>query len=458
MNTALYNDIDKPACAWMRELAAQGHIPPGDVDSRSIADLTGADVARYTQAHFFAGIAGWPLALRLAGWPPDRPVWTGSCPCQPFSSAGKRKGQADERHVWPEFARLIGECRPPVVFGEQVASAVGHGWLDGVFADLEGLGYACGAAVLGAHSVGAPHIRQRLWWVAYAVGGPSERWAVAGEESGAEGSAAGQARQRQRGGFDAASDGPAGRLGNSHSRRLEQNHISIKTGPSETNPWANAASIPCADGKARRLEPSISPLVDGVPEVMVLVCACCNTETIVNEELHYMRRVNGGSERLLTPEVLFGRVPNQVDVRARSGRRKGASAATDSGAVLQPMRGDNSPSSASPRQGYTEQHPGERRDSLHGLPLSGAFTGTEAIHMRRLRESVCRKGSSVQGEDLFCPVCVRVGPHKCSTSMGPSRVTRLRGYGNAIVPQLAAVWIKWCMSIIYEMQHAETAA
>ncbi|MEN6507137.1 MAG: DNA cytosine methyltransferase [Planctomycetaceae bacterium] len=120
----------------------------------------------YTRCHFFAGIAGWDLALQLARWPENRPVWTGSCPCQPFSAAGKRQGQADSRHLWPEFARLIGECRPPTVIGEQVASAIGHGWLDGVFADLEREGYACGAVVLGAHSIGAPHIRQRLYWVA----------------------------------------------------------------------------------------------------------------------------------------------------------------------------------------------------------------------------------------------------------------------------------------------------
>jgi len=161
-----YNEFDHKAAAWLRELIRAGLIPDGHVDTRSIVDVQPSDLTSYTQCHFFAGIGGWSLALQLAGWPADRPVWTGSCPCQPFSSAGKQLGAADERHLWPAFFSLIRQCRPESVFGEQVANAVGHGWLDGISADLEGENYSCGAAVLGAHSVGAPHIRQRLYWVA----------------------------------------------------------------------------------------------------------------------------------------------------------------------------------------------------------------------------------------------------------------------------------------------------
>ncbi|MFZ5832382.1 MAG: DNA cytosine methyltransferase, partial [Planctomycetota bacterium] len=82
-----YNDHDEYACEWLRNLIRDGLIPPGDVDSRSIADVQGSDLDGYTQCHFFAGIGGWPLALQLAGWPATEPVWTGSCPCQPFSAA-----------------------------------------------------------------------------------------------------------------------------------------------------------------------------------------------------------------------------------------------------------------------------------------------------------------------------------------------------------------------------------
>jgi len=143
------------------------------IDRRSIADVRASDLRGFTRAHFFAGIAGWELALNLARWPADREVWTGSCPCQPYSAAGKNKGDADERNLWPDFFRLIRECRPDTIFGEQVENAIGHGWLDGVFGDLEREGYTCGATVLGAHSVGAPHIRQRLFWVANSGSSPS---------------------------------------------------------------------------------------------------------------------------------------------------------------------------------------------------------------------------------------------------------------------------------------------
>ena len=165
--TAFYNEIDPYAAQWLRNLIDAGHIAPGVVDERSIEDIEPAELAQYTQCHFFAGIGVWSLALRKAGWPDDRPVWTGSCPCQPFSAAGKGAGFADERHLWPAFHHLISQCRPPAVFGEQVASRDGLEWLDLVQADLEGSGFAVGAADLCAAGVGAPHIRQRIYWAAH---------------------------------------------------------------------------------------------------------------------------------------------------------------------------------------------------------------------------------------------------------------------------------------------------
>jgi len=163
---AYYNEIDPFAAAWLRELINAGHIAPGIVDERSIEDVVPAELTIYDQCHFFAGIGVWSYALRQAGWPDDRPVWTGSCPCQPFSSAGKGGGFADERHLWPAFHWLIGQCHPDVVFGEQVAKKNGNAWLDLVSTDMEGCGYACGAVVTAACGFGAPHIRQRLYWVA----------------------------------------------------------------------------------------------------------------------------------------------------------------------------------------------------------------------------------------------------------------------------------------------------
>src|ERR1700690_1142732 len=119
-----YNENDPFAAAWLRELIKAGLIPNGTVDERSIEDVLPNELAEYTQCHFFAGIGGWSLALRLAGWSDDEPVWTGSCPCQPFSTAGKRTGTTDERPLWPAFFHLIDQCKPSVVFGEQVEAAI----------------------------------------------------------------------------------------------------------------------------------------------------------------------------------------------------------------------------------------------------------------------------------------------------------------------------------------------
>ena len=163
---AYYNEFDPYAAQWLRNLIAAGHIAPGDVDERSILEVQPDDLRGYTQCHFFAGIGGWSYAMRLAGWPDDRPVWTGSCPCQPFSAAGQQRGSDDARHLWPSFFSLIRECRPAKVFGEQVAGAAGLAWWDHVAADLEGEDYAAAAADLPASCVGGSHARQRIYWLA----------------------------------------------------------------------------------------------------------------------------------------------------------------------------------------------------------------------------------------------------------------------------------------------------
>lgn len=279
-----YNENDPKTAAWLRELIRAGVIPEGHVDERSICDVRPADLAGYTQCHFFAGVAGWSYALRLAGWPDDRPVWTGSCPCQPFSAAGKGKGADDERHLWPVFFDLIRQCRPQHVFGEQVANAVGHGWLDGVSTDLESQGYAVGAVVLGAHSVGAPHPRQRLYWVANMHGQRCDRERIylqprgsqqAGFEAAGSGPTDGLANAMQSGRAEGrtksgrgstAGSGGAGRMEHATGRGADATEQRGRGLCAESSGfWSDFRIIHCLDGKARRIGTGIQPLAHGVP-------------------------------------------------------------------------------------------------------------------------------------------------------------------------------------------------
>jgi DNA (cytosine-5)-methyltransferase 1 len=173
MSGAYYNENDRFACAWLRELIKKNLIADGDVDERSILEVQANEIRKYTQHHFFAGIGVWSYALRAAGWPDDFPVVTGSCPCQSFSASGKRQGFSDQRHLWPAWFRLIRELQPDALFGEQVASKDGLAWFDVVSSDLEKEGYTVGACDLPACGIGAPHIRNRLYFVAHTDEGRS---------------------------------------------------------------------------------------------------------------------------------------------------------------------------------------------------------------------------------------------------------------------------------------------
>lgn len=252
-----YNEFHPPAAAILRGLIADKLIPEGHVDDRSITDIQPGELTGYTQCHFFAGIGGWPLALQLAGWPTNRPVWTGSCPCQPFSSAGKQKGKSDERHLWPAWFRLIREYRPGVCFGEQVASAITHGWLDEVADDLEGEGYAIGAAVLPACSVGAPHRRDRLWFVA-------NTQSVADERAAWTGGAAIGRQERDNGHQFIGTSG--GDVADTNEQRSQGRVIHPERGNKRSTWETSLEWLAGADGKSRPVMPGIRLLANGFPE------------------------------------------------------------------------------------------------------------------------------------------------------------------------------------------------
>lgn len=226
---AYYNEFDPKAAAWLRQLIKNGNITPGEVDERSITEVEARDLQGFDRVHFFAGIGTWDYCLNQAGWG-GRPIWTASLPCQPFSAAGKGLGKADERHLLPHFLELVKECRPATIIGEQVAAAIKHGWLDDLYSEMEACDYALGSAVIGAHSIGAPHIRQRLYWVA---------------------------------------DSNAARKTESGYRRSHSEGFT-------NGPFGNCADgiewTYCRDNKYRPVKPGIQPLVDGITRGMVHSC------------------------------------------------------------------------------------------------------------------------------------------------------------------------------------------
>ena len=233
---AYYNEFDTYCAQWLRNLIDAGHIPPGDVDERSITEVKADEIKDYDQWHFFAGLGGWGYAARLAGIGDASGILTGSPPCQPFSTAGKRQGYADNRHLAPVWLDLVAALRPAWVFGEQVAAAIKKDdWLDDLLDALETEGYATGAAVLPACGVGAPHIRQRLWFVAGLANTDALR------------------RQRER------------RSSPPQSERIAQREqVSRRKSESETG-WANADWFSCRDEHWRPAESGTFPLADGVP-------------------------------------------------------------------------------------------------------------------------------------------------------------------------------------------------
>jgi DNA (cytosine-5)-methyltransferase 1 len=414
-----YNEHDPKAAAWLRELITQGLIPNGHVDTRSITEIQPHELTNYTQCHFFAGIGGWSLALQLAGWPATKPVWTGSCPCQPFSSAGKQLAQADERHLWPVFFKLIAECRPEFVFGEQVASAIGKGWLDGISSDLEGVGYASGAAVLGAHSVGAPHIRQRLYWVADA--------SSAGCEGRKRDWTTGTQRTPSRYACECGSiDGLADSTGFRHQREQDTTGETGRTG---------VESIDCGLANPQ----SGGQRIDGsTPRETGHADECCTGGGLADAR---SVRCNTGLTGDGRGEESTGRQSGEV-----SDRRCGLGDSQQPG--LEGHAGNGDGGNKPGRNDADPARPAPKASSDCRLPDTSSDMGGCGKHQQERgtqgRASDRRTDAWSRFELIPCAdgKARRIEPGLAPLAHGiPARVVRLRGYGNAIVPQVAAEFI-----------------
>ncbi len=266
-----YNEWNIHAAQWLKSLCAAGKIPDGEVFSSDIRDLKAGDCG--ATGHFFAGIGGWPLALDWAGYR-SLECWTGSTPCQPFSTAGRRKGFDDERDLWPVWLKLIAECRPPIIFGEQSASKAGRAWLSRLRADLEALGYRIGAADLCAAGAGAPHIRQRLYFGAvadsYSREPKRDRYQVARKAK----ASSSQAREQWVRAEPNPSE-PACRVADAPSPGP---FIILNEGEPNKEPlrlsgipdW-RADVVECRDGRRRPIEPGTWPLAHGFPGRLELI-------------------------------------------------------------------------------------------------------------------------------------------------------------------------------------------
>jgi len=326
-----YNDIDINAVRLLDRLQMDGEITADLIDHRDIAEVQAHELQGFTRCHFFAGIGGWELALNWAGFPRERVVWTGSCPCQPFSNLGLHKGLDDERHVWPAWRDLIAQRRPTTIFGEQVASKDGFEWLARVFIELEALGYKVAGADLCAAGVAAPHARSRIYWGAARLG-PDPHEAAGVEPCPFCRYRFNVEELRIYGCPNCCGDG----LDYAHGPGLQghaQHELSIdqsrqlntgKSGSLAPPGWNRCTYARCVEPtskegrylqKWRRIEPGIEPLAYGVSEVLglsrkALLIAYGNA--IVPElAAHFVRcfmealNIKEGTDIVSTPKTIF---------------------------------------------------------------------------------------------------------------------------------------------------------
>jgi DNA-cytosine methyltransferase len=417
-------------------------------------------------------------SVRAGGYRPEcsgclEPVdlIAGGFPCQPFSNAGKRLGKEDDRWLWPEFARVIGELRPRYVLVENVPGLLaGHGGMGAVLGDLASLGYDAEWDSVPAAAVGAPHLRYRVWIVAYARGlgrgreaalGPSGLAGVRPQEAGAEPHGAGAREVSDSGGIG-RNHGRYGHDPEDRSRVLRQPRagevVADPTGqrqqgsgqyvdavhPAPRIDWKAALALDGGRSDQWRSQSDVGGTLDGfpawldrrvgrlvTPHMLELADAieggpreALRAVRVAADEAE-VRESARGSVGVSATQVLLAYLC-ELEVQVDQGRLSLASEEVPEDSV-RGVRSDEGASRPSRKRQSVGQRSGEPTDPLHALSQLLARRAGQAWSAYRRENAAPVLSRWAPGWEDGVP--------RVSTGV-PARVDRLRGLGNAVVPQV----------------------
>jgi len=226
-----------------------------EIEAFAVANLVAKmEEGRLPEAPIFTNVKTFPYE-RFSGCVD---ILSGGFPCQPFSAAGARKGVKDERHLYPYISKGIRECKPRIVFLENVEgiisskTAEGESVLKYVLRDLEGMGYRATAGIFSAEEVGAPHQRKRVFILGYSK---HDGYSTSTKPREVSGSQKEGRMQKLEGGSDKLSDTECSRLrGGRRSEECGDDTNRIQSDKGERNELRSkikrcGSNIPNTDGK-----------------------------------------------------------------------------------------------------------------------------------------------------------------------------------------------------------------